>query len=262
VITVTEREHGGEAGGDERRVTRRAVIATGAAAYAGSMLWGTTALAAKSPQQLLDALRDEIRASKVDKDLKSRLLELTDDAKKDLKKGSNESARKTLKKQVVPLLEKSAGRHGLSAKQAGAWVTETERVVAKIPAGDGVGGANGGSVYVFNCYNEPISSLTVAGAAVGSIDSWSTRGQTLYTPAERAVPRTRNPSPGSFVNGNNAVRIPWDSFTGTTTVTIPDGSSGISLDDDLILFLAINQAMLLTTRGRVQSTFPVTVQQS
>jgi hypothetical protein len=260
VITVTEREHGG-VGGDEK-LTRRAVIATGAAAYAGSMLWGAAALAAKSATQLLDALRGEIRGSKIDKGLRSRLLELTGDAKKDLAKGSNDGARKTLKKQVVPLLEKSGGRHGLSARQAGEWISQTEKVVAKIPPGDGVGGqANGGSVYVFNCYNEPISALAVAGAAVGGIDSWSTRGQTLYTPAERAVQRSRSPNPGSFANGNNAVRIPWDSFTGTTTVTIPDASSGISIDDDLILFLTINQAILLTTRGRVQSTFPVNVQQ-
>ena len=36
----------GEAGGDERRVTRRAAIATGAAAYGAGMLWAAGASAA------------------------------------------------------------------------------------------------------------------------------------------------------------------------------------------------------------------------
>ena len=44
-----------------------------------------------------------------------------------------------------------------------------------------------------------------------------------------------------------------------TTVTIPSPSTTpVSLDDPLILLLAVNEAMLLTTRGYLLTTFPVT----
>jgi hypothetical protein len=260
-MTMTERERG-EAGGDEGRVTRRAAIATGAAAYGGSMLWGTAAFAAQTPRQLLEDLRREIRNSKVHKQLKSRLLALTGDVKTDLESGSNVRARKALRHQVIPLLQKSSGHHGLSPQRSKEWVAETRKIASKIPRDDGLE-PNGPSVYVFNCYNEPISGFTVGGSQVGDIPgSSSGSGQAArYTPAGLPVPRSRHPDPGSFAIGNNQVSSPWDSFLGTATITIPDpSSSGISLDDDLILFLALNQAMLLTTRGFVKATFQVTLQ--
>jgi hypothetical protein len=252
VIAMTERDQH-EA---ERRLTRRSVIATGAAAYAGSMLWGTAAFAAGNPSRLLEALRQEISDSEVDAKLKSRLLKLTGDAKADLKDGSNVSARHTLQKKVIPLLQDSSGQHGLSAKQSKAWVAEAKKVVSKIPPDDGVQGPNGGSVYVFNCYNEPISGLVVGGGRVGNIPGWASGGSTIYTPSAIRVPRSKSAAPGNFATGDNSVRSPWDSYTGTTKITIP-GPGSISLDDDLILFLAVNQATLMTTRVFVNATFPV-----
>jgi hypothetical protein len=262
VITMTERDRE-EAGDDQRRLTRRAAIATGAAAYAGGMLLGPAALAARTPRQLLEALRAEIRDSRVHDGLKSRLLELTGDVKADLKRGANAHARKTLRKRVIPLLRESGGHQGLSERLAGEWVAEAKRIAAKIPHDDGVQGPNGASVYVFNSYNEAVSSLGVAGGVVGDIAGWS-RGSgqvTQYTPSARPVPRVRNATPGGFAVGDNAVRIPWDSYTGRATVTIPSpGSSPVSLDDDLILLLTLTQAILESTRGFVLSTFPVSLQ--
>ena len=44
------------------------------------------------------------------------------------------------------------------------------------------------------------------------------------------------------------------------TITIPDPSvSPVSLDDDLILYLAVNQATLQTTRGYVLSNTQIKV---
>jgi hypothetical protein len=239
-------------------VTRRAAIATGAAAYAGSMLWGTSAFAARTPKQLLEELRDEIRDSGVDGRLRSRLLALTGEVRTDLERGSNVRARKTLRKRVIPVLERNRGHHGLSVRRSDNWVAQAGKIASKI-RDDGLQQPNGGSVYVFNCFNEPITALAVAGSAVGGIPGWSTGGGSRYTPAARAVPRTRNPTPGgNFAIGNNAISIPWDSFRGMATITIPDPGSGIGLDEDLILFVATNQATLLSTRGSVQATFVVT----
>ena len=121
-----------------------------------------------------------------------------------------------------------------------------------------------GTVYVFNCYNEPISKLDIGGDPAGDIAGWSTTAATKYTPSELAVKRSKFPDAGpSFAIGDNDLRIPWDSFTGTTTVTIPDPKVGpVSLDDDLILFVTRNEVVLLTTRGFVMSTFKVLLKNS
>src|SRR4051812_78512 len=123
-----------------------------------------------------------------------------------------------------------------------------------------------GTVTVFNCYNEPVTSLSVSGGTAGDIDAWSDGGPgqpPKYTPAERSVPRSKYKTQGQFAVGDNAVQIPWNSFSGAATVTIPDPTKvPISLDDPLILMVCTNQAALLTTRGFVQATFPVTLTMS
>lgn len=118
-----------------------------------------------------------------------------------------------------------------------------------------------GKVYVFNCYNEPVTAMSVAGYAVGNVAPWSEGGTEKplkYTPNGLAIKRSKYPTQECFAIGENAFLVPWDSFTGTTSVKIPDpSSSGISLDDDLILFVCTNEAVLLTTRGYVVEQFPM-----
>ncbi len=120
----------------------------------------------------------------------------------------------------------------------------------------------GSFVYVFNLYSEPVSNLTVGGAPAGCIAGYATgAGAPPYTPARLAVSRARYPSgSAAFVLGDNPVHIPWESFRGVTTVTIPaPGSAPVDLDDPLLLLLAVNQATLLTTRGFVLASFPVSL---
>jgi hypothetical protein len=121
--------------------------------------------------------------------------------------------------------------------------------------------ANGSRVTVFNCYNEPILDLEVGGREVGTIEGWSDgrAGQPpRYTPASLTVARSRYPAAKTFGIGDNQVMIPWQSFTGSTKITIPSASdSPISLDDDLLLFVSTNQVTMLTTRGRTLDTFRV-----
>ena len=117
-------------------------------------------------------------------------------------------------------------------------------------------------VYVFNCYNEVINGLKIAGNTAGDVAGWSTTAGTKYTPSQLAVPRSKFPSEddtATFAIGENDVFMRWTSFSGTVTVVIPDPkeSTGISLEEDLILFLTRNQAILLTTKGYIRGTFNV-----
>jgi hypothetical protein len=119
------------------------------------------------------------------------------------------------------------------------------------------------NVYVFNLYNEPVSNLSVSGYNAGDIAGYATGtvppNVPIYTPASLAVPRSKSPgSTASFAVGDNAVLIPWDSFRGAVTVTIPNPAvSPVSLMDPLILYLTRNDAVLMTDRGYVLGQFPV-----
>jgi hypothetical protein len=113
-----------------------------------------------------------------------------------------------------------------------------------------------GKVTVFNSYNEPITNLLVSNNIAGNIAGWS-QGPTppLYTPGSLPVQRAKYPgSSPVFAYGANTMVFPWDSRTGHTTVTIPPETS---LDDDLILYLTQNDAILLTARGVVINTATV-----
>ncbi|KVO08118.1 hypothetical protein [Burkholderia ubonensis] len=114
-----------------------------------------------------------------------------------------------------------------------------------------------GFVTVFNSYNEPITNLLVGNNVAGNVAGWSA-GPTppQYTPSGLKVARSKYPSTSPvFAYGDNSLVFPWDSRTGKTTVSIPTDQS---LDDDLILYLTQNDAILLTARGVVINTSPVT----
>jgi len=119
---------------------------------------------------------------------------------------------------------------------------------------------NYGTVHVFNSYNEPVTGLSVSGYSAGNIDGWAASGATQYTPNQVSVPRCKyqgEVSGPAFAIGDNPVVIPWVSFRAAATITIPPPQSGVSLMDDLILYLTVNTAILVTTRGYVLNTFPI-----
>jgi len=123
------------------------------------------------------------------------------------------------------------------------------------------------NVYVFNCYNEPITGLSVGGYKAGDISGYadgSSPPPPIYTPTSLAVPRSKDSqSSATFAIGDNTLLAPWDSFRGNATITIPDPAKQlVSLDDPLLLFLAVNDAILLTTRGYILQHFPVTLTDS
>lgn len=121
-----------------------------------------------------------------------------------------------------------------------------------------------GKVSVFNLYNEPISGLSVSGYSAGNVAGYNPpTSSPAYQPGALATPVSRAAHAGSsalFVTGDNNVIIPWESFTGTVTITMPDPTkTQVSIDDDLIIYLATNLALVVTTRGFVLSSPDVTL---
>jgi hypothetical protein len=112
-----------------------------------------------------------------------------------------------------------------------------------------------GKVHCFNLYSEPLR-LQVNGVAAGTIPGWDSSGSGQYRPFGLAVARTKHAGggPAAFANdGDVSLRMAWDDFTATGSVRI-GGQPNISLDDDLILQIAVNQMSLLNTRGFVLLT--------
>jgi len=116
-----------------------------------------------------------------------------------------------------------------------------------------------GKVYCFNCYNERINQLNVNGLSAGGVSGWSASGASIYTPAGIAVARARHGDSQSipvFPNDTpTPIRIDWDSYTIQTSIDLRR-LPNVSLDDDLILYIAVNQLTLMNTRGFVLSTTP------
>jgi len=120
-----------------------------------------------------------------------------------------------------------------------------------------------GNVYCFNCYNEPLNQLNVNGVPFGTvtpaIGGWAATGGTVYTPLAVPVPRSKHGdgSGATFPNDMpTPLRINWDSWTVQTQIDISK-IPNLSLNDDLILYIAINQLTLMSTRGFVLLTQPV-----
>ena len=119
-----------------------------------------------------------------------------------------------------------------------------------------------GNVYCFNNYNEPINQFNVNGSSFGTnpvIGGWAAAGATIYTPLAVPVPRVRHGDGAGAAFASDQptpVRVNWDSWTiqGTVDLTLV---KNVSLDDDLILYIAINQLTLMDTRGFVLLTVPV-----
>jgi hypothetical protein len=116
-----------------------------------------------------------------------------------------------------------------------------------------------GAVSVFNLYNEPVTGLSVSGYSAGDIAGTS-RTTPMYQPSALPKPVPRAKDPGSsaiFATGPNPVSIPWNSFTGKTIVVMPEPDV-VSIDDDLVLYISTNLALVVTTRGMVLSQSVVT----
>jgi hypothetical protein len=117
-----------------------------------------------------------------------------------------------------------------------------------------------GKVYCFNCFNETMNQLNVNGLTAGTVSGWAASGATIYTPVAAAVARARHGDGQTvpvFPNDMaTPLRIDWDTFTVQSSISLV-GLPNVSLDDDLILYIALNQLTLMTTRGFVLTNVPV-----
>lgn len=108
-------------------------------------------------------------------------------------------------------------------------------------------GTNGpGNVYVFNVNSQAMNlSLNGLSIAAGGIPGWSQSGGSPYQPAGGAVPRTLDASdgPGKFCNGANYLTIVWPNGMFEAQIRI-DGSQ-TPLNQDLMVFVGLNQWQLL-----------------
>jgi hypothetical protein len=113
-----------------------------------------------------------------------------------------------------------------------------------------------GNVYCFNSFNEPANLNVNSFPASTQIPGWQATGQTIYTPQAIPIPRVKHTGDATAAcfgnDAPNPVRIQWVSYTGNTTITIPGSQS--SLLDDLIVYLTLNKAILMNTRGFVLDT--------
>ena len=114
-----------------------------------------------------------------------------------------------------------------------------------------------GRVCVFNCFNESINQISVGGYAGGAIAAWGGSGAAMYQPQSIALPRIKHGDARTgpqFAVGDNPCQVAWDSWLVTVNVTVPSPGS-VSLDDDLLLYVFVNQSVLVSTRGMVLGTF-------
>ncbi|MBV9929064.1 MAG: hypothetical protein JOZ96_28900 [Acidobacteria bacterium] len=112
-----------------------------------------------------------------------------------------------------------------------------------------------GKVYIFNLFNEPAElSFNGAPAGTGTIAGWDkTKG---YTPGYIAVDSAKHNDEDSGKvfrggNGSNDVRIEWDSGVAIGKIIFPTVSDDVSIDDDLVCYIAKNSAFVETTDGFV-----------
>jgi len=154
---------------------------------------------------------------------------------------------------------RALGEIGLTGIAAGAVLVGATESLAG-PAGAAT--VNKGSqVTVFNVFVDS-GSLRVDNSVAGEIKRWSGGQDTpRYTPSSIGVRRTKLREPGAtFAIGDNEVRIVWPDFTGTCTVPIPNpASSGVNLADDLLLYLMLGRAILVTTRSDVLDTLTMKI---
>ncbi len=118
----------------EHRLTRRTLIATGAA-YGGAVVWsGPTALAAAGgPGARMSALRRQIAGADLKGGFRTRLVVIVANAQEDYRNANGVAARERLHDLVV-ILRENAGRRGLTSRQASSWGGEARRIRALIPA--------------------------------------------------------------------------------------------------------------------------------
>jgi hypothetical protein len=239
----------------EPNLTRRGVIAAGAALGGGVLLGASSLAQAQTPLQArpraplpaLARLRDEIHGSQVKAHLKSRLLAIIDKATAEIKHGQKLVATNTLQERLKPVLETNRSRHGLSAKQAREWISDTDQIVSRLNPRAG----RLGLVYIFNLMPFALALTDLNGVgplgripAVKEANQWAPEHVFTW----RTYLNREQLSPGEvrFVNGTNSLDLDVGGQLLQRQVEVPKPPV-LSLETDLSLYLCYSQVVLVNS---------------
>jgi hypothetical protein len=110
-----------------------------------------------------------------------------------------------------------------------------------------------GKVYFYNLFNE-VATLSLNGGQAGTINGWDKANG--YAPSSLAVDSATHDDEATGKayrggNGQNAVEVHWDSGFAKGTVTMPTVNDNISIDQDLVCYIAKNDSFVEDTQGFV-----------
>jgi hypothetical protein len=112
-----------------------------------------------------------------------------------------------------------------------------------------------GDVYVFNVSSEALDlSLNGAPIRAGTIPGWSLSAKSRYQPGSRPVPRVLHASdgPGNFFNGVNQLFL--SRIDGVYVAQIGIDGRQLPSNQELLLFISLNQWQLVNQYGVQVST--------
>ncbi|HXI24169.1 MAG TPA: hypothetical protein VNG71_09945 [Pyrinomonadaceae bacterium] len=116
-----------------------------------------------------------------------------------------------------------------------------------------------GKVYIYNLFNEP-ATLTLNGGPAGTIDGWNSDPAKGYQPSFIAVDSAKHfeDGPGKVYRGEepnkvgeNSISVTWADGVATGNVKFPTDNDNVRITDDLVCFIAKNNAFVETTEGFV-----------
>jgi hypothetical protein len=246
-------------------MTRRAAIGTGIAAIGVSAMWPTaSASAAANAVGIGDEiaqLRAEVAGSAAKFSPRLQLASTLAQAEEDFSAGRNVNCRDSLLHEFVPMVNELRGGFGISSSEADEWIRTAERLADQLPRRDAPGASHVGNVIVFNNFFQRIDGLSVNQGGIGRIAGWSQgrKGEPpAYTQSNLPVPQSQVRQPGRFGIGPNRVVVYWFGFAAVTTIHFSDSvRSPIGPRTDVLLFLGVSEATIMTNRGEFVDRFPV-----
>ena len=122
-----------------------------------------------------------------------------------------------------------------------------------------------GKVYTYNLFSEPAALAINGGAAVGPDGSTATGKIAAnggsggsYAPASVTVGSAKHSDESSGLwyrggDGVNTIRMTWDSgFSTSSTFKMPTVADDVSIDDELIVYIAKDKASVQTVTGIIK----------
>ena len=110
-----------------------------------------------------------------------------------------------------------------------------------------------GKVYFYNLFNEE-ATLSLNGGPAGTINGWDAK---TYQPSSVAVGSAKHKDEATGLayrggDGSNSIEVQWLDGIATGTIVFPTDADDVRLTDDLVCYIAKNQAFVETIDGFVK----------